>query len=124
MHLIFYPFQKGRHRLALALAIVILILSTTYILSIVATTCMYFYANRLYESIITSNTHSRSDVESVLWLCKAKPIEMKDSKWGSHTVLSNNQICIQYRIFGLDRYPIDIIFENQTNVIKVISSYE
>ena len=85
---------------------------------------LYYYADILYSSIVASNIDSRTQLESILKYTKSSPIDMNDSKWGNHIVLETNQICIQYRVLGFHNYPIDVIFENNTNVVKVLSSYE
>ena len=85
---------------------------------------LYLYSDRLYESIVVSGITSRTQLEEILRYSKSGLIDIKDSKWGNHIELGTNQICVQYCILGFRGYPIDVIFEDTTNIVQVISSYE
>lgn len=67
---------------------------------------------------------SRETADRRLWFCRAHPIEMKDSLWGWHYDLQTGERCIQYRVFGLPEWSIDVVYGPDGHVRWVFESYE
>ena len=67
---------------------------------------------------------SRETADCRLWYCTSRPIEMKDSWWGRNYELQDGEQCIQYRVFGLSEWPIDVVYGPDGHVRRVFESYE
>ena len=66
----------------------------------------------------------RETVNRRLWYCASRPIEAKDSWWGRNYKLKDGERFIQYRVFGLESWPIDIVYGPDGDTRIVFESYE
>ncbi|MBQ9344688.1 MAG: hypothetical protein IJT88_05685 [Kiritimatiellae bacterium] len=67
---------------------------------------------------------AKEKVDRRLWFCSALEIEMKDSWWGRNYVLQEGEWCVQYRVFGSEEWPIDVVYGPEGRVRVVFDSYE
>ena len=66
----------------------------------------------------------RATADRRLWYCTSRPIEAKDSWWGCHYELKDGERFIQYRVFGLEEWPIDVVYGPDGDSRTVFESYE
>lgn len=66
----------------------------------------------------------RETVDRRLWYCTSRPIEAKDSWWGRAYELKDGERFIQYRVFGLESWPIDVVHGPDGDTRIVFESYE
>ncbi len=67
---------------------------------------------------------SKETADHRLWFCSAREIEMKDSLWGRDYELQEGEWCVQYRVFGKEDWPIDVVYGPEGRVREVFDSYE
>ena len=67
---------------------------------------------------------ARVTAERWLWFCSSREIEMKDSLWGRNYELQEGERCVQYRVFGREDWPIDVVYGPEGQMRRVFESYE
>ena len=67
----------------------------------------------------------RETADRRLWFCTSREIEMEESLWGrGYYELQEGERCVQYRVFGSEEWPIDVVYGEEGNVVRVFESYE
>ena len=82
----------------------------------------YFLAHYEYEKLIKAEPKTRTEVEDILFLYKSKNIGAEKSMWGKEYSMKEQEYCRQYVILLMN--PIDVIYDQNDNVIRVFASYE
>jgi len=82
----------------------------------------YFFAIYKFEQLTEVKLLTKDKVEKILLLSSHKQIPIKESMWGKHTELKNNESCWQYLV--LWKEPIDIVYDENNNVTHLFESYE
>ena len=66
----------------------------------------------------------KEKVDRRLWFCPSREIKMEDSLWGRGFALQEGERCVQYRVFGSEEWPIDVVYGPEGRVREVFESYE
>lgn len=82
----------------------------------------YFVATFQYDSLISHKDLNKEKVEDILFLYSSRPISIEDSLWGKEYALKNDESCWQYNI--LWKEPIDVVYNNNSQVVKIFASFE
>jgi len=82
----------------------------------------YFFAIYKFEQLTETKLLTKDKVEKILLFSSHKQISIKESMWGKHTELKNNESCWQYLV--LWKEPIDIVYDENNNVTHLFESYE
>lgn len=67
---------------------------------------------------------AKETVDRRLWFCPAREIAMEESLWGRGYELQEGERCVQYRVFGSEEWPIDVVYGAEGRVERVFESYE
>jgi len=82
----------------------------------------YRLATYEYEKLVQAKPPTKDEVEGILFLYRAKQIDIKNSAWGKTYQLGSGDVCFQYLILGTE--PIDIVFNQELQVKAIFSSFE
>jgi len=110
---------KGINKTVIVIVSEIIILGVFWI---ALYTAGYFLADYQYEKLIESGAKTKIQVEDILFLYKSKNIGIEKAMWGKEYSLKKEEYCCQYVILLMN--PIDVIYDQNDNVIRVFASYE
>ena len=110
---------KGINKTVIVIASEIIILGVFWILLY---TAGYFLADYQYEKLTESGVKTKIEVEDILFLCKSRNIGIEKSPQGKDYPIKKEEYCRQYVILWMN--PIDVIYDQNDNVVRVFPSYE
>jgi hypothetical protein len=84
----------------------------------------YIYARYLESKWAPAAPKTKQALEKHLHLYYTRTIDPKDSMWGSHYQLRENEHMIQYCILWNKRCPLDVVYDSQDNIVRIFTSYE
>jgi len=84
----------------------------------------YPYALYLESRWLPANPKTKQELEKHLHLYYTRPIDPKESMWGSDFHLADNQRMIQYCILWNRRCPLDVVYDSRDNIVRIFTSYE
>ena len=67
---------------------------------------------------------SRETADRRLWYCSKRPLEMKGSFWENGYEHQEGETCIQYRVFALPDWPIDVVYTPDNRLLHSSETYE
>jgi len=84
----------------------------------------YLEASRQYENLVKQSPRTRADLEPLLRWYTSREIKIQESLWGQsmYPSLPPSHVCVQYNILGAN--PIDVVYNEDEEVVDVISSFE
>ena len=81
----------------------------------------YFLADYQYERIVRMNPQTKTEVERLLFLCRSRQIDIKESSLWYYS-LKPGEECYQYLVLG--REPIEAVYYVRGNLKTIFCSYE
>ena len=84
----------------------------------------YIYAGYLESKWVPADPKTKEDLEKHLRLYYTRTIDPKESMWGKRYLLSDGERMIQYCILWHRQCPLDVVYDNDDNIVRIFTSYE